>query len=195
MAKATTVYQLKVTLKHIQPAIWRRLQVSADLTFGKLHFVLQDVLGWTHSHLHQFVIGQRRIGMNNIDQFSDDLESEDEDRLKLNQVALEKSRFLYEYDFGDSWDHEILVEKVLPAIAGTRYPICLAGKRACPPEDCGGVGGYARMLEIVANPKHQEHGEMLEWLGGSFDPEAFDLNATNAILRPLSTQRAASLHA
>jgi hypothetical protein len=90
-------------------------------------------------------------------------------------VAPENRAFLYEYDFGDSWEHEIVVEKVLPAVEGIRYPICIAGKRACPPEDCGGVGGYERMLDIIANPKHEEHAEMLEWLGGSFDPEAFDL--------------------
>jgi hypothetical protein len=172
MAKPATVYQLKVTLKRIRPPIWRRLHVPTNISLSKLHLVLQDALGWTNSHLHQFVVGERRIGMKGIDEFSDDVE--DERRIKLSHIAIEKSRFIYEYDFGDGWSHEILVEKLLRAVDGVRYPTCIAGKRACPPEDCGGVGGYQRLLEIIADPKHEEHDEMIEWLGGTFDPEAFD---------------------
>jgi hypothetical protein len=181
MAKPATIYQLKVTLKHARPAIWRRLQVRSDIKLGKLHLVLQDALGWTHSHLHQFLVGEQRIGMTEIDDgFGDDLE--DENRVKLSQIAVEKSRFVYEYDFGDSWRHEILVETVLPAVDGIRYPICTAGKRACPPEDCGGVGGYERLLEIIADPDHEEYTSMLEWLGAPFDPEAFDLERANVLM-------------
>lgn len=181
MAKPTAVYQLKVTLKHIRPAIWRRLQVPADIKLGKLHLALQDALGWTNSHLHQFLVDDRRIGMKDFDDgFSDDLE--DEKRIKLSQIAVEKSRLVYEYDFGDGWEHEIVVEKALPAVDGIRYPICTGGKRACPPEDCGGVGGYERLLEIIANPGDDEHEQMLEWLGGPFDPEAFDLERTNLLM-------------
>jgi hypothetical protein len=188
MAKPTTVYQLKVTLKHVRPAIWRRLEVPSDIKLGKLHLVLQDALGWSHSHLHQFLVGGRRIGMKDFDEgFSEDLE--DEKRIKLSQVAVAKSRFVYEYDFGDGWEHEILVERVLPAVDGIRYPICTAGKRACPPEDSGGVGGYERLLEIIANPDDEEHEQMLEWLGGPFDPEAFDLERTNVLMNTSRNSR------
>ena len=188
MAKPTTIYQLKVTLKHTQPAIWRRLQVPSDIKLGKLHLVLQDALGWTNSHLHQFLVGERRIGIQDMDDaFGDELE--DENRVKLSQIAIEKTRLRYEYDFGDSWEHEILVEKVLPAVDGIRYPFCTAGKRACPPEDCGGVSGYERLLEIIVDPDHEEHAEMLEWLGGPFDPEAFDLERTNVLMRTSRNSR------
>jgi Plasmid pRiA4b ORF-3-like protein len=193
MAKPTTVYQLKVTLKQIRPAIWRRLQVSSDITLSKLHHVLQDALGWTDSHLHQFVLGERRIGMKGIDDYSDGVE--DERRVKLSQIAAAKSRFVYEYDFGDSWEHELLVEKVLPPVDGIRYPICVAGTRACPPEDCGGAGGYQRLLEIIADPGHEEHDEMTDWLDGPFHPEAFDLDATNLLLQKSRNPRNTSAFA
>jgi hypothetical protein len=187
MAKPTTIYQLKVTLEQIKPAIWRRLHVPSDITLSKLHSVLQDALGWTNSHLHQFVVGERRIGMKGIDDFSEDVE--DEKRVKLDQIAGAKSRFVYEYDFGDGWEHQILVEKALPAVDGVRYPTCIDGKRACPPEDCGGVGGYARLLEIIADPKHEEHAEMLEWLGRPFDPESFDIMEANDLIHPSRRSR------
>ena len=187
MAKPTTIYQLKVTLKHVKPAVWRRLQVPCEITMAKLHSVLQDALGWTNSHLHQFVIGERRIGMKGIDEFSDDLE--DEKRIKLSRIAFEKLCFIYEYDFGDGWEHEVLVEKVLPAVDGVRYPTCIAGKRACPPEDCGGVGGYERLLEIIADPKHEEHADMIEWLGRPFDPDAFDVIEVNDLIHPSRNRR------
>lgn len=181
MAKPIAVYQLKVTLKHIKPAIWRRLQVAADIKLDKLHMVLQDALGWTNSHLHHFIAGDDLYGMADLDEYSAALK--DEKKFKLAQIASEKSRLIYEYDFGDGWKHETLVEKVLAPEPGVQYPRCLAGKRACPPEDCGGVGGYDYLLKIIADPKHDEHAEMMTWLGGSFDPEAFDLWKTDTGLR------------
>jgi hypothetical protein len=181
MAKPTAVYQLKLTLKHIKPAVWRRLQVAADIKLDKLHMVLQDALGWTNSHLHQFLVGDEQYGMADLEDFEDP--PKDEKKFKLQQIANEKSRFVYEYDFGDGWEHEILVEKVLAPEPGVQYPRCMAGKRACPPEDCGGVGGYERLLEIIADPKHEEYAEMMNWLGGSFDPESFDVWKTDTGLR------------
>jgi len=181
MAKPTTLYQLKVTLKGVRPPIWRRLHVPADIKLDKLHLVLQDALGWTNSHLHQFVVGERYIGMMDVDEPSDDLE--DEKRFKLSQIAGEKSRFLYEYDFGDGWAHGIVVEKVLPTVDGIRYPICIAGKRACPPEDCGGPYGYADFLDAISDPKHDRHEEVIEWIGRPFDPEEFDVEQTTALIR------------
>jgi len=181
----TTVYQLKVTLKGSKPPIWRRIQVPGDVTLYKLHKVLQVAMGWTDSHLHQFIAHGRYYGEPDPD-FAD-MDVVNERRVKLSQVAdREKAKFIYEYDFGDDWLHEILVEKILPPEAGASYPACLAGKRSAPPEDCGGIWGYEEFLGAIGDPKHPEHEEMLEWVGGEFDPEAFDLAAVNRELRQLS---------
>ncbi len=177
------VYQIKVTLKDIRPPIWRRVQVPSNISLNKLHRILQAVMPWDDYHLHQFIIGGVYYGEPDPDDdFGFELKS---DRTaKLIQVASgARARFIYEYDFGDGWEHEIVVEKIVPPEAGVRYPICLAGKRACPPEDCGGIPGYARFLEAIRNPEHEEHDELLQWVGGSFDPEAFDLDEINRELK------------
>jgi pRiA4b ORF-3-like protein len=175
------IYQLKVTLKETKPPIWRRILVPGDSTLPRLHRILQVVMGWYDSHLHQFKVGGASYGEPDRD-FPDDMISER--KVKLNQVAPhEKDRFTYEYDFGDSWEHDIVVERILPAVPGADLPACIAGKRACPPEDCGGVWGYESFLEAIGDPDHPEHDEMLQWAGGTFDPEAFDLAAVNAQLR------------
>jgi len=178
-----SVYQIKVTLKDIQPPIWRRVQVPSNISLNKLHRILQAVMPWDDYHLHQFIIGGVNYGEPDPDDdFGFELKS---DRTaKLRQVAsVAGARFIYEYDFGDGWEHKILIEKVLPPETGVRYPICLGGKRACPPEDCGGIPGYARFLEAIRNPEHEEHDELLQWAGGSFDPEAFDLDEINRALK------------
>jgi|SRR5579862_3015834 len=173
------VYQLKITLRGAKPPIWRRVQVPADFTLKKLHRVIQLAMGWTDSHLHLFDVG----GIHYSDPEFEVEETNNEARIRLSQAApVEKAKFRYEYDFGDSWDHEILVEKILPPDPAVRYPICLTGKRACPPEDCGGVWGYAELLETLADPDSEDHEEMLEWLDGDFDPEEFDVEMTNAAL-------------
>ena len=174
---APSVYQLKVTLKHSKPPIWRRLQVTADTTLYELHIVLQVAMGWTDSHLHQFIAhGQY---------YSDplfELDVIDESRARLSQLVTGiKDKFIYEYDFGDSWEHEILVEKVLTPEAKTHYPRCVKGKRACPPEDCGGVWGYEDFLEAIQDHDHPVHEDLLEWIGGEFDPEAFDVDEVNQV--------------
>jgi hypothetical protein len=171
------VYQLKVTLKGIRPPIWRRVQVG-DCTLGVLHQVIQAALGWTDSHLHSFEVGGEQYG-------EPDPESgvTSERRLELSAIASAGvKKFTYTYDFGDNWEHTIEIEKTLPAEAGVRYPRCLTGKRACPPEDCGGPWGYADFLAAIQDPAHEGHEEMLEWAGGEFDPEEFDLDAVNAAL-------------
>lgn len=187
MANPATIYQLKVTLEGIKPPIWRRLHVSGDLTLGKLHYVLQDALGWQNSHLHQFLFGERRIGMVEVDEFDDDLE--DEDRIKLNSVAGEGSRFIYEYDFGDSWIHDVLVERVETVPTKPKHSTCLDGARACPPEDCGGAHGYADVVRALKRPRSKRNAELLEWLGDDYDPEWFDLASTNAAIRSHHTRR------
>ena len=171
-----SVHRLKVTLLGFRPPIWRRILVPSNITLGALHDVLQDAMGWSDSHLHDFRVGRDSFGDPSV---LDDLDG-NEWETTLEQVAPQpKQRFRYLYDFGDSWEHEVLVEAVAPPEPGLRYPTCIGGKRACPPDDCGGVWGYADLLETLANPEDPEREDMLEWLGGPFDPEAFDLEVTN----------------
>lgn len=174
------VYQLKVTLNGSRPAIWRRFQVGGDTTLHRLHLILQVVMGWTNSHLYRFEIGGLQYGEPGPKIGFYRVQVKDSRRALLKTVASrEKAKFIYEYDFGDSWKHEVVVERILPAGPETPYPVCLAGKRACPPEDCGGVWGYAELLEISHNPRHGKHAEVIEWPGEQFDPGKFDLDEVN----------------
>jgi hypothetical protein len=177
----SSIYQLKITLREISPPIWRRVQVSSNMTLGDLHWVIQTAMGWTNSHLHSFTIEGLEYGMILPDELGfDDIETHDETLVKLNKIIPgEKFKFPYLYDFGDSWEHDILVEKVLPVDPAATYPTCLQAKRACPPEDCGGTSGYAQLLEVMQNPRHDDYESMLEWLGGAFAPEAVDLQKIN----------------
>jgi len=178
-----SIYRIKVTLKGLKPPIWRRIEVSDRITLAKLHSVLQVVMGWTNSHLHHFRIGKIYYGEPDPDFGGDTV---NEKSVKLSQLPLrEKRKFIYEYDFGDSWEHEILIEKILPASEGEKAPVCLKGSRACPPEDIGGVWGYAEFLKAVDDPQHPEHEDMMEWIGGQFDPEAFDLDEVNQYLKKI----------
>jgi hypothetical protein len=175
-----TIYRLKVTLQDTQPPIWRRVEVPATMTLAGLHDVIQAVMGWEDGHLHQFETGEDVYGDRSI---LDDPDVRSERTARLGQVApAPGARLRYLYDFGDSWDHVVLVEAVLPAEPGVRYPRCTAGRRAGPPEDCGGVWGYESLLEILADPEHPDHADMKEWAGGDIDPEAFDLATINARL-------------
>ena len=152
---AVNIYQIKVTLKHSKPPIWRRTQVPGDVNLGRLHRILQVVMGWEDYHLHQFIVGDDYYGEPHPDYEVWGPEMRDEGRASLAQIAPgEKAKFLYEYDFGDGWEHELLVEKILPPEPGVDYPRCLKGKRACPPEDVGGVWGYANFLEAISDPGH-----------------------------------------
>jgi hypothetical protein len=179
--KDAPIYQIKITLDYIKPPIWRRVQVPSTMTLAKLHSVIQAVMGWFDYHLHQFEIDGEYYGVPHPDDFEEVL---DERKVRLDQiVAGEGTKFRYQYDFGDDWQHTLLVEKIVPPDSGVTYPICLKGKRACPPEDVGGPWGYAEFLEAIADPNHPEHEDMLEWSGGDFDPEAFDLADANAELR------------
>lgn len=179
-AKGGTVYQLKISLRRSKPPIWRKIQIKSDATLAELHDIFQITMGWTNSHLHQFVIHGIEYGIQDPDL---DMDVEDEKKVKLGELIFnEKEKFFYEYDFGDSWEHEIIVEKILPMEKGLHYPICLKGKRACPPEDCGGIWGYSEFLEAIEDLNHPEHDDMLEWSGGEFDPEKFDVDSINRAL-------------
>jgi len=171
------IYQIKIRLKGIKPPIWRRIQ-TRDCTLEKLHEQIQTALGWTNSHLHCFRINGKPYGNPLLME-----EDFDESRYTDSTVAMlskivpqsgQRFYFEYEYDFGDCWRHEVLFEGCLRAEPGQRYPLCLEGERACPPEDVGGTSGYRAFLRAVTNPTHRRHEENLVWVGGSFDPEAFD---------------------
>ena len=178
----TSVYQIKVTLNDSKPPIWRRVLVPDSISLHQLHTILQIVMGWTNSHLHQFIIDDEFYGEPEEDGYSEDLRNEKPYR--LNQFVVRKGfKFLYEYDFGDSWEHTLHVEAILPIRKGAQYLICLEGKRACPPEDIGGVEGYADLLKIFSDSKHPEHNDMLEEFGEDFDPEFFDMEGANLGLR------------
>lgn len=177
------IWQLKVTLKGSSPPIWRRILVSSDTSLAKLHRILQLAMGWWDCHLHQFEIHGRDYGVPDRElDYGQPTVNERGVRL-VDVIDGVKERFVYQYDFGDDWSHQIVVEKVVPREENQRYPVCVAGARACPPEDCGGIWGYRDFLEAIKDPKHEEHESMLEWVGGHFDPEAFNLVWINQRLR------------
>lgn len=182
------IYQIEVKLKDIRPPIWRRIQVRGNTTLYKLHGILQVVMGWEDYHLHEFEIDGKNYGPPQ-DGFADPLvffgEPINEKKVKLSEVIrAEKARFLYTYDLGDDWRHELLVEKIMPAEKGQRYPVCLKGERACPLEDCGGTWGYSDLLEARKHPDDPQCQELLEW-AGEFDPEELDLEEINSYLKEM----------
>ena len=172
-----SVFQLLITLKEVEAPVWRRLLVPSDISLGELHLALNEAMGWTNSHLHQFRFEDRVFGDPDFDQ---DGEFEDERTVQLDALAGVGDRFGYEYDFGDDWGHEVKVEKRLPLDERCVYPMCIGGARACPPEDCGGPLGYERLLEALLN---DDEDELVAWVGGFFDPDGFDVNRTNQALR------------
>ena len=180
------IYQLKVTLRGIQPPIWRRLQVASDISLYQLHRLLQVAMGWMDCHLHEFARDQTLYGTSDREFGITRLP---EKKVRLLDVLLRpRDKMTYQYDFGDAWEHNIVLERILDPSAETSYPICLAGERACPPEDCGGVPGYDELLEALADPEHPEHDHLMEWTGGGFDPERFDLEGTNRSIKPKQKQ-------
>lgn len=176
------VYQFRVELKGIAPPIWRTIQVPETYSFWDLHVAIQDAMGWLDYHLHQFDVVNPETGVKEgigipDEEFGGDGVGEVLPGWKkkiASYFSADKPAVDYSYDFGDGWVHEVRLEKILPREKGVRYPVCIAGKRACPPEDCGGVWGYQNLLEILSDPGHKEHASTLDWLGGRFDPEAFD---------------------
>jgi hypothetical protein len=182
--KFDTIYQIKVTLRDSKPPIWRRIQVRSDTRLDQMHTILQEVMGWDSYHLHQFIIFGDYYGEPHDD--FDFIDMKDHRKYKLNDFLTEAGvKFVYEYDFGDSWEHILLLEKILSAEKDAQYPVCLKGKRACPPEDVGGIWGYEDFLEAIADPEHEEHEDYLEWIGGDFDPEEFDPEKINQGLKHL----------
>ncbi len=184
------IYQIKVTLLGTSPPIWRRLLVPAGMTLAQLHDVLQISMGWQDGHLHEFRIGQRRFGPPEPDDFMGMSSAEDERKAALSSLpGRVGAKAMYTYDFGDSWEHGIVLEKCLPADPDTAYPLCTGGKLACPPEDCGGIPGFYILLEAIGDPSHDQHEELLEWVGEDFDPMAFSVDDVNRQLAFLHRRR------
>ena len=175
-----TAVQLRISLMEHTPTIWRRLLVPGEITLSKLHMVFQAAMGWEDYHLHYFEIGGQRYGT-----LDEDFETEDivDEAVTFVDVIKAPMRFSYEYDFGDSWRHEVVVESIDLVPLMLKFAICLDGQRSCPPEDCGGTGGYEEFLEAIANPDHEEHDDYVGWLGLPFDPERFSLAQTNVALQ------------
>ena len=178
--KTSEIYQIKVTLRGTKPPIWRRLLVPADMTLEQLHRVLQSAREGEDCHLHEFEIDEERYGPPDPDGWDVGPETLSERKARLSDVLGDiGAKAIYTYDFGDSWEHRITVEKILPPEAGRKYPVCVAGKMQGPPEDCGGVFGYYELLAVVNDPAHTEHKHLREWLGKDFDPEAFSMDEVN----------------
>ena len=188
------IIQLKITLKETAPPIWRRIQVPEDLNLLQLHLILQLTMGWANAHLHEFTIQGQRYGT----LFEDGWEPEDidlEEEYTLGEVLPPRGEiFHYLYDFGDGWNHKIEVEEILSPAAALTRPRCLAGARACPPEDVGGTHGYEDFLAILQDPEHPEHAACLTWVGGSFDSEQFNLQAVDQALNTWELSDLVRLH-
>jgi hypothetical protein len=173
------IYQVKITLSEVENSpVWRRVLVPAAIRLDRLHEVIQAAMGWQNYHLHNFVDGQTYYGV-----AEPELQYRDERKVRLNDLVKPGDRLEYNYDFGDSWEHDILIEEATVAMPDGHYPRCVAGQAACPPEDVGGTPGYARLIQILADPGHEEHQDMLRWLGldnrGQFDPARFTLDEAN----------------
>jgi hypothetical protein len=180
---ARMIYQLLVTLEGVRPPVWRRVLVPAGYTLDRVHRVLQYAMGWNNYHLHVFEVDGVQYGVPDPDEL---LDVSDELDVRLDAVAAKGARLHYTYDFGDWWEHDILVEDVVPADPETYYPVCVAGERACPPEDVGGTRGYDNLLAALADADHPDRGALVEWLGRPFDAEAFDRERATTLLRRMT---------
>ena len=179
------LYEIKILLQDSEPPIWRRVRVPRDILLFDLHTVIQFAMGWQNDHLHEFVIAKKRYGEPQSDQFDFGMDVVDEGIVRLNGVAKKNAKFLYLYDFGDDWRHLIHIEREIIDPANTRSVICCDGANACPPEDIGGIYGYAEKVAILADANDPEHKEMRKWMGEDFDPSHFDLALTNQCLAGL----------
>jgi hypothetical protein len=174
------ILQLKISLMHSKPPIWRRVLVDKSITFADLHEIIQAAMGWYNSHLHEFIVDDQRLSVPYDDPNEYEVDIIDERKVKLNKpIRAAGQKFRYNYDFGDYWEHQIVVEKLLPRDPAIAYPTCIKGKGNCPPEDCGGIYGFYGLLEALADPKHPDHEDMREWVGEDYDPDHFDLAEIN----------------
>ena len=183
VAMARQIYYLKITLTDVEPAVWRRVALPGAYTLDRVHRVIQLAMGWQDCHLHSFDIGTVQYGQPDPDGL---LDLRDEIDTRLDDLAAKDDRFAYTYDFGDWWEHQVLVEDVLLAEPDGRYPTCLDGAGACPPEDVGGTYGFERFRAAMADRGHPEHDALRSWYGRSYDPGAFDAARATALLRRMA---------
>ena len=184
------IYQIKITLKYSKPNIWRRIEVPSNISFLQLHHCIQEAMGWYNCHLFHFKIKENIpwqvdiiIAMPYDDDFNFDGDYKADETLINKFLKAEKDKLTYEYDFGDGWEHDIVLEKILQAQPDLAYPRLTAGKCACPPEDCGGIGGYYEMVEAINNTKHPDHDDMVEWASiDEWDVKEFDLPKEGVVL-------------
>lgn len=181
MSKAENkYYEVRIKLANIAPQIMRDVIVDSAMPLGDFHKVIQTVMGWTNSHLHQFRVGDLIYAEPDEESLIESIDYRD---ISLDAVLNSANKeIIYDYDFGDGWEHVISLKKI-PAVVPEKVPVCTAGKRCCPPEDCGGPYGYKSLLKILSNPGHKEYREMRQWIGKKFDPEYFDMEAVNKLLR------------
>ncbi len=182
--KPKHAYQLLIKLADSDPTIWRQIVVPGHLTLADLDRVIQAAMGWTNSHLHMFAIEGVVYGVPD-DEWAAEMHTLPEHEFILDEVVGTKVKaFTYEYDFGDSWQHDVTVQMVMIADEELNgWPMCLAGANACPPEDVGGVNGYEEFLKAIRDPSHEQHNAMWRWWGGPFDPTGFDINSANRAIR------------
>ncbi len=180
---SNSVLQLKITLLYVDPPIWRRILVPASFALPRLHRVFQEVMGWQDSHLHAFDIKDKCYVMSGIDDWGDFPDDIIEDGIRIANLLDVGDTFLYRYDYGDGWEHLVVLEAISSVDSALLHAVCLGGERACPPEDVGGTPGYQYFLEAIGDVSHEEHEDYLVWAGGSFDPEAFNLALANVGLQ------------
>ena len=180
----TKIFRIEIVLADVEPLVRRVVEVPGEASLAVLHEVVQDAMGWEHSHLHEFDIAGTRYGMPDPDW---DTDTADEVKVKLFRLLAAGDKAGYVYDFGDNWHHVLTVEAIAAPGPGVRYPRCVAGEGACPPEDVGGSFGYPEFVEALADPAHPDHAERLQWWGSDrFDPHHFDLAATDRALEHLA---------
>lgn len=181
-----SIYMIKILLLETQPSVWRQFLVSSNITLHSLHLVVQDIMGWTKSHSYKFQIDKNTYANSDPGSGFNKKEFIDSRKTVFEHVINQKGEtFRYEYDFGDSWNHMLLIEDIFKPKPGKKYPVCVSGERACPPEDCGGIHGYADLLNIIKEPSNEQYLDTITWLGGHFDPDLFDTQLVNRKLRSL----------
>ena len=179
-------FQLRIELREVLPPVWRRFLVPGSITLPGLHRVIQEVMGWENYHLHLFRFGKKEYGIPDPEYPS---EMRNERGRRLREFLREEGEmFGYQYDFGDNWEHDVVVERIVTGVEVTAAR-CLEGERSCPPEDVGSPSGYMEYLEALKDPSHPDHQQMVEWRGPTFDPERFDPTAINRRLSLLSRRR------
>ena len=183
-----SIYQFKITLNHVTPPVWRRFQVRSDITLHRLSTTILIVMDWDGGHLHQFRIQGVDYGIPHEDYEEDNMPEDEREVILKDMPQGDLNGFIYEYDFGDGWEHTVVLEKVLAPDNCVKYPVCLEGARSCPPEDCGGPRGYEDFLKVIKNPKHPEHESMLEWIGNEFDAEELDIEGINDDLQHIDEE-------